>query len=81
MNLIIYPLVNIEKLWKITIFKFGKSTISIRAMFNRYVTNCQKVIQSRLKVEVVLCDKDSPQFSPEEVLEVDNVQRPLVVSL
>jgi hypothetical protein len=36
-----------KKRWKnrkITIFKFGKSTISIRAMFNSYVTNCQRVM-------------------------------------
>ena len=54
-------------------------------MFNSYVTNYQRVIQSRLKVELVLREKDSPRFSPilpdSEVLDLDNVRRPLVVSL
>ena len=38
----VYPLVKLQKkLWKITIL-IGKSTISM-AIFNSYVTNCQRV--------------------------------------
>ena len=45
----IYPLVNVYSFanWKITIFKFGKSTISM-AMFNSYVTNYHRVPSGNL---------------------------------